>query len=37
MTGLPKTPINNPTISSITAVLNPKQSPYYYYLHDTKT
>lgn len=30
---LPKTPINNPQITSINAVLNPKESQYYYYLH----
>lgn len=35
MTGLPKTPINNPNIESIKAVLNPKSTPYYYYLHDS--
>jgi len=34
MTGLPKTPINNPSLESIKAVLNPKSTPYYYYLHD---
>jgi UPF0755 protein len=34
---LPKTPINNPSISSINAVLNSKKTPYYFYLHDTKT
>jgi cell division protein YceG involved in septum cleavage len=33
MTGLPKTPINNPTISSIKAVINPTKTEYYYYLH----
>lgn len=31
---LPKTPINNPEISSIKAVLNPIDTDYYYYLHD---
>lgn len=31
---LPKTPISNPSIISIKAVLFPKESPYYYYLHD---
>ncbi len=34
---LPKTPINNPSINSIKAVLEPKQTPYYFYLHDTQT
>lgn len=35
MTGLPKTPINNPSFESIKATLNPKSTPYYYYLHDS--
>lgn len=35
MTWLPKTPINNPSISSIEAVLNSNNNtPYWYYLHD---
>lgn len=34
MVWLPKTPINNPGIESIKATLNPKTTPYYYYLHD---
>lgn len=37
MTGLPKTPINNPNIESIKASLNPKHTQYWYYLHDTQT
>lgn len=32
--GLPPTPISNPGLDSIKAVLEPKQSDYYYYLHD---
>ncbi len=36
-TGLPAGPIGNPSLSSIEAVISPKQSPYYYYLHDTLT
>lgn len=35
--GLPAWPIGNPSLSSIQAVLRPKASPYYYYLHDTVT
>ena len=31
---LPKTPINNPHVSSIESVINPIDTPYYYYLHD---
>jgi UPF0755 protein len=30
---LPKTPINNPSVSSIEATLNPEKTEYYYYLH----
>lgn len=37
MTWLPKTPIDNPQISSISAVINPKKTEYYYYLHDITT
>jgi UPF0755 protein len=33
---LPKTPISNPSIISIKAVVYPKNSPYYFYLHDSK-
>lgn len=33
--GLPPKPIANPGIDSITAALNPKDSNYLYYLHDT--
>lgn len=32
--GLPPTPIANPGLASIEAALNPKKSPYLYYLHD---
>jgi len=35
--GLPPTPISNPGVSAISAVLNPKSSPYWYYLSDPKT
>lgn len=31
---LPKTPINNPGILSIKAILNPIKTDYFYYLHD---
>lgn len=31
---LPKTPISNPSIISIKAVIYPKETPYYFYLHD---
>lgn len=34
MTWLPKTPINNPNIESIKAVLNSKNTNFWYYLHD---
>ena len=37
MTWLPKTPIWNPSFETINATLNSKDSPYYFYLHDTKT
>nr|MDD3720444.1 endolytic transglycosylase MltG [Candidatus Gracilibacteria bacterium] len=33
--GLPKTPISNPSADTIEAVYNSKDSPYYYYLHDS--
>jgi len=32
--GLPLKPLNNPGLQSIQASLNPKDSPYLYYLHD---
>lgn len=35
--GLPPTPICNPGMESINAVLNPSQSEYYYYALDTET
>ncbi len=35
--GLPAGPIWNPSVESIAAVVNPKESDYYYYLHDTVT
>ncbi len=34
---LPPSPIWNPSFETINATLNSKDSPYYYYLHDTKT
>lgn len=33
-TGLPPSPICNPGLSSLTAVAYPKDSPYWYYIHD---
>jgi UPF0755 protein len=33
--GLPKTPISNPSLASIEAVIKPQSSSYYYYLHDS--
>jgi UPF0755 protein len=35
--GMPPGPIGNPGISAINAALNPKDSPYWYYLSDPKT
>ncbi|OGY25474.1 MAG: hypothetical protein A2Z11_03535 [Candidatus Woykebacteria bacterium RBG_16_43_9] len=35
-TGLPPEPICSPGLASIDAVLTPKESPYYFYLHDKK-
>jgi len=32
--GLPPTPISNPGLASLQAVIYPKDSPYWYYLHD---
>ena len=37
MVWLPKTPIWNPSFETINATINSKDSPYYYYLHDTST
>lgn len=33
---MPPTPISNPNISSILAVLQPQETPYFFYLHDDK-
>lgn len=35
-TGLPPGPIANPSLSSLRAVLYPQDSPYWFYIHDTK-
>jgi cell division protein YceG involved in septum cleavage len=35
MIWLPKTAISNPSFESVNAVINSKDTPYYYYLHDT--
>lgn len=35
-TGLPPTPISNPGLDSIIAALNPKETPYLYFLSDRK-
>lgn len=34
--GLPPTPISNPGLSTIKAVIDPKESPYWFYLSDEK-
>jgi len=34
--GLPPTPIGNPSLGSLEAAVRPEQSPYWYYLHDSK-
>lgn len=34
--GLPPGPIANPSLSSIRAVIYPEDSPYWFYIHDTK-
>lgn len=34
--GLPPTPISNPGLSSINAVIHPQASDFWYYLHDSK-
>jgi len=34
--GMPPTPIANPNVNSILAVLQPEETPYFYYLHDDK-
>ncbi len=36
-TGLPKTPIGNPHTSSVDAVVNIAETPYWFYLHNTST
>ncbi len=36
-TWLPKTPILNPRVNSIVAALNPIETNYWFYLHDTQT
>jgi UPF0755 protein len=35
--GLPKGPISNPGMNSIIAAINPKDSPYWFYLSDGRT
>ncbi|MDD2907500.1 MAG: endolytic transglycosylase MltG [Candidatus Gracilibacteria bacterium] len=37
MTGLPKTPIGNPSYETIYATLNDKKTSYWFYLHDINT
>ncbi len=37
MLWLPKTPISNPSFETINATVNSEDSPYWFYLHDTKT
>lgn len=37
MVWLPKTPIDNPSIETILATLNPEESSYWYYLHNVST
>ncbi len=34
---LPKTPISNPSVETISATINDKKTPYYFYLHNIKT
>ncbi len=34
--GMPPTPISNPSVNSILSVLQPQQTPYFFYLHDSK-
>jgi len=34
--GLPPTPISSVSLASLKAVVNPADSDYYYYLHDSK-
>lgn len=34
-TGLPPGPISNPGLASLTAVIHPKETDYWFYLHDT--
>ncbi len=37
MLGLPLTPISNPSFETIYATINSKKTPYWFYLHNTKT
>jgi UPF0755 protein len=37
MKGLPKTPIWNPSFETINATINYKKTPYWFYLHNSKT
>ncbi len=37
MQGLPKTPIWNPQFSSINAVINPNNTEFWFYLHNTNS
>jgi len=34
--GMPPTPISNPSVSSILSVLQPEETPYFFYLHDSQ-
>ncbi len=33
---MPPTPISNPSVNSVLAVLQPQETPYFFYLHDNK-